>query len=176
MEALSSHFSLGVSICTALATFYFWVVKYKQEQPRLKIYKADAQIGGYAQSSCGETIKLVFDVKAVVANYSALPNALLGVQSWVKMRDGSWKEAEARLDPKTALPLNIPSLQTVRLDVTLTVGVAAVPEGDACRNTNETFALYRERFVSQPLEVKVGLKTLGERLFADVLTSTRRAA
>jgi hypothetical protein len=176
MEALSSYFGLGVSICTALATFYFWIVKFRQEQPRLKIYKAEPQVGGHAQSACSDPIKLVFDVKTVVANYSSLPNAVLGAQSWVRMRDGSWCDAETRLDPRTQLPLNLASLQTVRLDLSVTVGVPAVPEGNACKNTNEAFVLYRDRFMAQPLEVKVGLKTLGEKLFADVLTSARRAA
>jgi hypothetical protein len=176
MEALSSHVSFGVSLITALFTFYYWIVKARKEQPRLKLYPADPQFGGHAQSSCSDPVKLVFEVKSVVANYSTLPNALLGVQSWVKMRDGSWQEAETRLDPKTPLPLNVPPLQTVRLDLALTIAVPAVPEGEACRNTQETFALYRERCVSQPLEAKVALKTLGEKLFANVLTSGKRAA
>src|SRR5436190_7755751 len=131
-EMISSYFSLGVSISTALATFYFWIVKAKQEQPRLKIYQADPQIAGHAASSCGETIKLVFDVKAVVANYSILPNAVLGANAWVKMREGSWQPADARLDPKTPLPLNLAPLQTVRLDVGLTLAVPALVESAAC--------------------------------------------
>jgi hypothetical protein len=176
MEALSSYFGLGVSICTALATFYFWIVKYRQEKPWLKIYQAEPQLAGHAQSASSDPIKLVFDLKTVVANYSSLPNAVLGAQSWIRMQDGSWREAETRFDPRTQLPLNLASLHTVRLDLSATIGVSAVPEGDACKNTNEAFVLYRDRYVSQPLEVKVALQTLGEKLFADVLTSARRAA
>jgi hypothetical protein len=51
-----------------------------------------------------------------------------------------------------------------------------VPEGQACKNTHETYALYRDRFVAQPLQVKVGLKTLGEKRFTNVLQSARQAA
>ncbi len=176
MEALSSYVSLGVSICTAGATFFFWIVKAKQERPNLKIYAADPQFAGHAQSSSSDPIRLTFEVKTVVANYSTLPNAVLGVQALVKMRDGSWHEAETRIDPRTPLPLNIASLQTVKLELSLTVTVPAVPEGDACKNTHEAYALYRDRFVAQPLQVKVALRTLGERMFASVLQSASRAA
>ena len=176
MDALTMHISFGVSVVTALFTFYFWLIKARRERPCLKIYQADPQLGGFAQSSCTDPVKLVFEVKSVVANYSSLPNALLGVEAKVKMRDGSWQDAETRLDPKTPLPINIPAMQTMRLDVSLTIAVPAVPEGQACRNTQETFALYRNRFVAQPLEVNIGLVTLGEKLFAYVLTSAKRAA
>jgi hypothetical protein len=176
METLSSYFSLGVSICTAAATFFFWIVKARREWANLKIYPADPQFGGYAQSSCTDPIKLTFEVKTVVANYSSLPNAVLGVQAHVQMSDGSWREAEARLDDRTPLPLNIASLQTVKLNLTVAVTVPAVPEGEACRNTHETFAIYRDRFIAQPLQMKVGLRTLGKKMFADVLQSMKRAA
>jgi hypothetical protein len=176
MDMFSSYFSLGVSICTAAATFFFWIVRVNRERPYLRIYPVEPQFGGYAQSSCSDPIKLTFDVKTIVANHSTLPNALLGVGAMIKMSDGSWREAETRIDAKTPLPLNIASLQTVKLELSLAVAVPAVPEGQACKNTHETFALYRDRFVAQPLQVKVGLKTLGEKLFANTLQSARRAA
>jgi len=175
-EAISQYCSLGLSVGSAMATFFFWLVKAKNEQPNLRIYNAAPQFAGYAASSCGETIKLVFDVKAVVANYSSMPNAVLAADGWVKLKEGQWHDAEVRLDAKTPLPLNLAPLQTVRLDLSLTLAVPAIPEGEQCRNTNETFALYRQRFVADPLEVKIELKTLGEKLFADVLKSARRAA
>ena len=64
----------------------------------------------------------------------------------------------------------------MRLDLSLTIAVPSLPEGQACKNTHETFALYRNRFVAQPLEVNVRLMTLGEKMFANVLTSAKRAA
>ena len=65
---------------------------------------------------------------------------------------------------------------TLKPPEVLAVMVPAVPEGQACKNTHETYALYRDRFVAQPLQVKVELKTLGEKLFANLLRSARRAA
>jgi hypothetical protein len=169
MEAFSSYFSLGVSICTAVTTFALWVLKANRELPRLKVYAADPQIGGWAQSSCGDPIRLAFEVKTVVANYSTLPNAVLGVHASVLMRDGSWRDAEARIDAKTPMPLNLAPLQTVKLDLSFVLAVPAVSAGEACRNTHETYALYRDRFLTQPLQVRVALTTLGEKQFADVL-------
>lgn len=176
MDGLTSVLSFGVSMTTAMVTFYFWIVKARREQPWLKIYQADPQVSGHAQSSCGDPVKLVFEVKSVVANYSSLPNALLAVGAAVKLRDGTWLDAEARLDPRTPLPLNMAPMQTVRLDLIVTVALPAIPEGEGCKNTHETFALYRQRYLTQPLETRVTLKTLGERLFADLLTLGKRAA
>ena len=175
METLSSYMSLGMSICTAVVTFFFWIVKARQERPCLKIYAAEPYFGGYAQSSCSDPIKLTFEVKTIVANCSTLPNAVLGVCATVKLSDGSWRDAETRIDGKTPLPLNIASLQTVKLDLSLTVAVPALAAGQACKNTHETYALYRDRYLAQPLQVKVEVKTLGEKMFANVLRSANRA-
>jgi hypothetical protein len=176
MEGIFGLVSFGISLCTTLATLYFWIVRSNQERPRLKVYKAEPAFGGYAPSSCGETIKLILEIKAIVANCSALPNSLIGVRTWVKMRDGSWKEADTAVDPKNPLPMNLPSRQTVRLNLSATVAVPAIPEGDACKNTHETYALYRERCLPASPEVKVELNALEEQRFREVLTSVRRAA
>ena len=176
MDPIFGLVSFGMSICTTLATFYFWFVRANQERPQVKTYNVEPAFGGYAHSSCGDPIKLIFEAKTVVANYSALPNSLIGVRSWVKMREGNWQEAETTVDPKNPLPLNLPSRQTVRVNLSAAILVPAVPEGEACKNTRETFALYRERFLPQTLEVKVEVNTLGEVSFTDVLTSSRRAA
>src|SRR5262245_13120300 len=139
MESFSSYFSLAVSIGTAITTVLFWVLKANRERPRLKTYSADTDIRGWAQSSCGDPIKLSFDVKTVVANYSTLPNAILGAHAAVLMKDGSWHPADAKIDAKTPLPLNFAPLQTVKLDLSLILSLPAVSEGDACKNTNETY-------------------------------------
>ena len=52
MDSLGGQLSFGISVTTALVTFYFWIVKARREQPRLKIYAAD-QAAGHAHSSCG---------------------------------------------------------------------------------------------------------------------------
>jgi hypothetical protein len=139
------------------------------------VCRAEPLIGGHAQSSGGDPIRLILDLKAVVANHSSLPNAVIGLRAWVRRRDGSWQAAEAAADPKTPLPLNLPSLQTARLNLTATLALPAVPEGTSCRNTHETFALYRRLFLADPLEVKVEVAGLGDRSFADVLAAPKAA-
>jgi hypothetical protein len=176
MVEITGLITFALSTGSAAATVYLWTVKWRQERPNLKVYPVDPSIGGRAVRSCGDPIKLVLDVKAIVANASALPNAVLGMRAWVKKRDGSWQEAEVMADPKTPLPLNIPAVQTVRLDLSAKVALPAVPEGESCRNTNETFALYRQLYLADPIEVKVELEALGDCSFTDVLASRRAAA
>jgi hypothetical protein len=176
MDGYTGIVSFVLSSITALATFYLWAVKARQEQPRLRVCKAEPRFGGYSPSSCGDPVRLVFEVKAVVANYSSLPNALLGVRTWLRLRDGSWREAEARIDERTALPLNLPAMQTSRLNLTATLAVPALAQGQSCRNTHETFALYSGHYLAQPVAVKLELTALGDRAFTDVLSSPRAAA
>src|SRR5262245_52745907 len=176
MQAFSSYFSLGVSICTAVMTFLVWVLKASRERARLKIYAAEAQIGGWAQSSCGDPIKLSFEVKSVVANYSTLPNAVLAAQAAVLLRDGSWHAGETRIDAKTPMPFNLAPLQTVKLDLSFVVPLPAVPEGEACKNTQEPSDVYCDLSRFNPLQVKVMLTSLGDKQSAAVLRSTAAPA
>ena len=175
MDGYSGMVSFVLSSITALATFYLWAVKARQERPRLRACKAEPRFGGYAPSSCGDPVRLAFEVKAVVANCSSLPNALLGVRVWLRLREGTWQEAEAKIDERTALPLNLPAMQTSRLNLTATLAVPALAQGQSCRNTHETFALYRECYLAQPLEVKLELGALGDQAFTDVLSSAAAA-
>src|ERR1700722_17998707 len=121
MEQIAGIFGFVMSIFSAAISCYFWLVRARQERPRLEVCKAEPRFGGYANSSCGDPIKLTFEVKVIVANYSTLPNALLGLNSWVKTREGAWLEAVTIPDPKTPLPLNVSPLQTVRLNLTSTI-------------------------------------------------------
>jgi hypothetical protein len=175
MEHLAGMIAFALSVGSAVVSGYLFLVKSQQERPQLRVFKAEPKIGGYAVSSSTDPVKLVFEVKAIVANYSSLPNALLGLRAWVKTREGTWREAEAVADPKTPLPLNLAPLQTVRLNLTATVAFPAVPSGEACRNTNETFVLYRDHYIAQPVEVKVELGALGDKPFTEVLTSVKPA-
>ena len=67
------------------------------------------------------------------------------------------------------LPLNVAPLQTTRVNLRATIELPPVPEGDACRNTNETFALYRKLAFPEQLELRVELIGLGERHFTTLL-------
>ena len=175
MTTLPEIVSFALSTSSAAATLYLWAVKARQERANLQVSRAEPNLGAYAHSSCGDPIRLVIDVKAIVANHSALPNAVLGLRAWVRRRDGSWQAALVAADQKTPLPLNLPSLQTARLNLSAAVDLPAVPEGESCRNTNETCALYRRLFLADPLEVKVEVEALGDRSCTGVLSPARAA-
>ena len=92
---LMSTVSLVGSVATAVATAYFWAVRVRREQPYLKIYSCDrateVNLGVYR----GETRGLQFRASVIVANYSSMPNAAIGVEVALKRRDGAWEEIPA---------------------------------------------------------------------------------
>jgi hypothetical protein len=169
MEGISSYLSFAVSLSSALATFYFWVVKARMERPRLTCYAAEPHLGGHAVSSCSDPVTLAFEPKVIIANYSTLPNAVLGATVWVRHRDNGWLPTRAMIEGATALPLNLAPMQTTRLNLRVTIELPAIPQGEKCRNTNETFALYRATMLPDQLEVRVELTGLCSRVFASTL-------
>ena len=169
MDSFTTMISFSVSMCSALFTIYFWITKARMERACLKTYPVEPHMGGHAFSSHGDPIKLIFEPKLIVANYSSLPNALLGVRAWLKTREGGWLPAKVAPDVSTPLPINVPPLQTVRLNLSVPVEVPACPEGEECRNTSATFRLYRDRFLPAELELKLELTGLGETPFMTVV-------
>jgi hypothetical protein len=174
MDSFSSIFSFSVSMCSALFTFYFWIVKARMERPNLKVYSAEPNISGHAFSSCGDPIKLIFTPRTILANYSSLPNAVLGVRLWLKNCEGAWLPMTTTLDKDSPLPINVAPMETVRLNLTATVELPAVPEGGRCRNTGETFSLYCDRFLPAAPEMKLELIGLGEKRFMEVVSYAPR--
>jgi hypothetical protein len=117
------------------------------------------------------TARSLFSLKAVVANYSALPNAVIGVRAWVKTREGTWAPAVTSVDEKTQPPFNLPPLHTVPLTLTATVAVPERPES-APRVSRREAAL---ESVAQPVELKVELTALNEYRFTETLSVARAA-
>src|SRR6516225_3303042 len=64
------------SALTALWTAYFWLVRVKRERPDLRPYIADQEM--FLGNTVGETRQVGLKLGLIVANYSSLPNALLG--------------------------------------------------------------------------------------------------
>jgi hypothetical protein len=169
MEGISSYLSFAVSLSSALFTFYFWIVKSRMERPRLECYPVEPDLSGHAATSSGDPIKLSFEPKIIVANYSSLPNAVLGATVWVRDRDCCWLPTHAMIDASTPLPLNLAPMQTTRLNLRVTIEVPAIPQGEKCRNTNETFALYRGTALPDNLEMRIELTGLCRRVFTSSL-------
>jgi len=95
-----------------------------------------------------------------VANDSSLPNAILGYTFWVKAKDDTWMVAPVypRFDniESSELPINVPPLQTIALDVWLRIWVD-VPE--------EKTGFFSA--IASPAEVKVEPRPLGDKTFTD---------
>jgi hypothetical protein len=167
VEELVKYASFAGSVLATASTAYFWLVRANGERPRLKTYRVAALDGAQLAGGPG-TMRSQFYVKAVVANYSSLPNAVLGVRTWVKGRDGAWQEAATILDEKSQPPFNLPPLHTVPLGLTITI---TVPEAgpDAPRPASRREAAFQS--VAQPVEIKVELRGLSEKRFSDVLSA-----
>ena len=175
MHTVMAAISLVGSAFATLSSLYLWVVRFRGERPNLTVHlagpvgadtlaaAADAPPG---HTRSGSTARALFGVKAVVANSSTLPNAVLGVKAWVQAADGGWLPATLSLDEKTQPPFNVPPMQTTPLAFTATVVVPERPESapkvsrrDAAREA-----------VARPLRIGVELTGLHEKRFSVELT------
>jgi hypothetical protein len=151
-------FSMIGTALTALWTAYFWLVRVKRERPDLRSYVADQEV--FLGNTVGESRQVGFKLGLIVANYSSLPNALLGVRLWLRQRDGDWLPVEAvTFDPKTPLPFNVPAMQTVLVRI---AGRVAFPTADDIEGAPTTLANYLDRHVAAPREIGVELRGLGD--------------
>lgn len=146
------------SALTALWTGYFWLIRVKRERPDLRAYVADHET--FLAHSTGDQRHVGVKLGLIVANYSSLPNALLGVRLWLRQRDRGWLEVESvSFDAKTPLPFNVPAMQTVLVRV---AGRVAFPTADEFEGTPTAMANYLERYLAAKRMVGVELKGLGE--------------
>jgi hypothetical protein len=96
----------------------------------------------------------------IVANYSSLPNALLGLRLWMRQRDRGWLEVESvSFDAKTPLPFNVPAMQTVLVRVAGRMAFATV---DDFEGTPAALASYLDQYLAGKRMIGVELKGLGD--------------
>jgi hypothetical protein len=151
-------FSMIGSALTFLWTTYFWLVRVKRERTDLRPYIADQEF--FLGNTVGETRQVGLKLGLIVANYSALPNALLGVRLWLRQRDGGWLPVEGvTFDPQTPLPFNVPAMQTVLVRI---AGRVAFPTAEDIEEAPTTLANYLDRYVAEPREVGIELRGLGD--------------
>src|SRR4051812_16593069 len=89
-------FSALASVGSLAVTGYFWLVRMRAERPRLKTHFV-----GLVKVDSARSFDATWDpvvvVRVAVLNLSTLPNVILGARGWVRLADGSWAEAEARI-------------------------------------------------------------------------------
>jgi hypothetical protein len=172
---MMSTLSMVGSAASIAATFYIWFSKFRRERPNLRIYPSDQSAEINLGVLRGDTRGFQFRFSGVIANYSSLPNAVLGVELAMKRRDGSWEEIPA---PRAAgLPLNVPPMTTVRLDLEWSVQLPALDSAERLR-ANEIPRAYLEHYYAARRRVGVSVWALGEAEFRAVLPldSTRSEA
>jgi hypothetical protein len=159
---------LGTAL-SFLWTGYFWLVRVKRERPDLRPYLADQE--WFLGSTVGETRQVGVKLGVIVANYSSLPNALIGVRLWLRSRDRRWVPIEGlAFDPKTPLPFNVPAMQTVLVRLT---GRVAFPSTNDIEGDSTTLAKYLERYAAKPREIGVELRGLRDYLSTAELTESQ---
>lgn len=172
MEMMSVASFAGSAFST-IATGYFWLVRAKRERPNLRAHLVEREI--FLSSGRAETRHLGLKLGIIVANYSLLPNALLGVQLAFKLRDGSWQPVQnVRFDQATPLPFNIPSMQTVMLRVN---GSLVFPTNKQFEEDNGGNILggYVDHYLTDPREIRCELQHLNGRPCREVLTYSTKA-
>ena len=89
MESFLSYAGVAGSAVSMLTTLYFWLVRMRKEMPCLRPYLIDKEF--FLGNSRDNVRQIGVKVGVIVANYSVLPNAILGARLWVRVKDG-WQE------------------------------------------------------------------------------------
>lgn len=160
-----SLISLTGSVFSTACTGYFWFVKVRKEQPNLKCFLHDHEL--FLGNGRSQTRGIGLNTHIIVANYSTLPTAILGVKLSVKLNTGEWQPVTAVTCDKAApLPLNVNPLQTTMLRLSGRLSFATV---DELENQRDIIGAYSKHYLAQPLEFQVKLQSLNNRLDFTVL-------
>ncbi|MBI4615705.1 MAG: hypothetical protein HY720_18955 [Planctomycetes bacterium] len=159
--------SLTSSAVATVLTIYFWLVRAQRERPWLAVYLAPGL--GADQSSSGSgtegAVTCHYYCRAVLANYSSLPNAVIGIRAWLRSRDRGWLAARVETEARSSVPFNLAPMQTCAVDLALSVELPGSLSGSTTASRKES-ALGS---VGSPLALKVELLALGERRFTQIL-------
>jgi len=157
MSTSMGMLSMLGSALSFLWTGYFWLVKVRRERPKLQPYLADHDM--FLGAMIGESRQVGIKLGLIVANYSSLPNALLGVRLWLRQRDRKWLEVEsASFDKETPMPFNVPAMQTALIRIT---GRLSFPVTDELEGTASAAVEYVKRYLADPCRIGVELQGLG---------------
>lgn len=155
MESYLSYAGVAGSAASMLTTFYFWLVRVRNEQPCLQSFLVDKE---YFLGLSRDGIRQIgLKVGVIVANYSVLPNAIVSARAWVRLRDGWQDVANLTLDKQTPQPFNLPPLQTALLRLN---GTLSFPYQDALEVGSKTAANYSSEFLAEPFQMKLELRHL----------------
>ena len=159
MESLMSVVSLGGSAVSFVATFYFWLVRANRERPHLRPYVLDREF--FLGNSNPDSRQIGVKVGLVVANYSTLPNALIGAKASLRGTNGQWVElGSVSIDKQTPLPLNLPPMTTVLLRI---LGHLTFPYAADMEEGNKIVGNYLRKHIAEPRTLRIELLSLNDR-------------
>ena len=172
IESTKEAVSLGGSLLALSSTAYFWLVRSNRERARLQVHVVGEhwcnvpmpQEDPEAYQRCqpgDEEVAANYGVTVAAVNNSTLPNALVGIRSWLQLADGRWQECTVRTwqdaDTPLQLPLNLSPLTTAGIQLTLSIAIHGNYDGGfQGRRETATKALAGEPRVRIELEALQG--------------------
>ncbi|MGE3854574.1 MAG: hypothetical protein AB7K09_22775 [Planctomycetota bacterium] len=164
----TSLLSLTGSAMALASTFWFWMVRANKERPSLHSYLVRPLSAHWPMrvgSGGGDgTVVSRYQLDLAVANYSSLPNAMIGFGVQVKMPDGSWRALRLDLD-SLPVPANIGPMSTCGITL---VGDIDVP-GSLSGTGNREREVNAHKAIARPPQFRVEIHALGGKSFATTI-------
>lgn len=161
--------SLSGSVFATVLTVFFWMVRARKEKADLRSYLVGRLDAGQSPLSREGFVRSTFWLKVIVANYSSLPNAVIGVRAWLKTSDG-WRVGKIEEETEKILPLNLPAMQTEAFDLSVSIDTVGELSGSTTAGRREA-ALGA---LTDPPQIRIELVALGRARFRDVLVQEAR--
>jgi hypothetical protein len=168
-------FSTLASVGSLAVTGYFWFVRMRGERPKLKTHYVELVKVDSARSF-DSTWDPIVVVRVAILNLSTLPNVVLGCRGWVRLADGSWTAADAKISGG-ADAFNVASQVAEFREVALALPSVAKPAGvsaEALEGMSWREAL--EPALGGQITLRIELIALNGKTFTDELTVPARAA
>jgi len=168
-------FSTLASVGSLAVTGYFWLVRMRGERPRLKTHFV-----GLVKVDSARSFESSWDpvvvLRIAVLNLSTLPNVILGARGWVRLADGSWAAADAKIGGGADAFNVAPQVAEFR-ELTLELPSVALPAGvsaEALEGMSWREAL--EPALGGSIALRIELLALDGKTFTDEFTVPARAA
>ncbi len=160
--------SLAGSVCSAAFTAYFWLVRVRNERPRVRLFLSNCTFD--LSTRRGDDRFIHFRMEVIAANCSVLPNSILkAVLRWRKA-EGGWDE---RPFTASAMPINLPASHTVLLPFTGTLKLGNADVIEKSEERKEIVASQLAHWFGDPLVLQVELWTLQKQTIVKELTALK---
>jgi hypothetical protein len=153
-----------------VSTFFFWVMRAGKERPNLRAYLTQWQWTDVDYARDEGRINNVYALRLVIANYSSLPNAVLGVDSEVLLPDGSWAPCRTIVaddGDKPTLPVNLSPMTTAPVEIRVFYNTAGKTGGTRAERSEQAM-----NAIAKPATFRIQVKALNARSFHAIVRKT----